>query len=228
MNSTWTSETLAIFLKEARTEIRGKTGIATAAVFSLSTVVTIALALYNKDVNQSALQDVCASLIWVVILFTSILTLPRTFLGEEERRTGDLLRLVARPHAVFWGKALFNLAQMWLICAFVSFLFIAITGIHIADYKLLVGCLIFGSASVVGAVTLCGAIAAEAQNRSAMAATIALPLVLIPTQWGVAGLRAAFGSIITNGGQGAAVGLFFYALLSFGLGPWIYAAIWKN
>jgi heme exporter protein B len=228
MNSAWISEISAIFLKEAKTELRGKGGVANAVVFALCTVVAISLALYNKNPNTAEMQDVCSSLIWIVILFASLLTLPKTFLGEEEAKTGDLLRLVARPHAVFWGKALFNLTQMWLLTAFVSVLFIGLTGISIHSFGLLIACLFAGAAAMVGGVSLCGSIASGAANRTALAATIATPLALIPMQWGVSGLRVAFGSIIANGGQGAAWGLLVYAVLSLSLGPWIYAAIWKT
>jgi heme exporter protein B len=228
MNSTWIFEIYAIFLKEAKLEVRGKGGISTALVFSLCTVVAISMALYNKNPNTPEMQDVCSSLIWLVILFASLLTLPRTFLGEEEQRTGDLLRLVSRPHSVFWGKALYNLVQMWILGGFVSLLFIVLTGISVRSIGLLVGCLFAGTSAIVGGVTLCGAIASRASNRTALAATIAAPLALIPTQWGVSGLRVAFGSIIANGGQGAAWGLLLYAVLSLIFGPWIYAAIWKS
>lgn len=228
MSSSWTAEVLAIFSKEVKSELRGKTGIATASVFALATVVTIALALYNKNPNQLDLQEVCAALIWVVILFAGLLTLPRSFLHEEEQRTSDLLRLMARPHAVFWGKALFNLLQMWAIAAVVTCLFVILTGISVVSFPLLISCVLAGSSAMVGAVTLCGAIASRASNRAALAATIAVPLVLIPTQWGVTGLRVAFGSIMAFGGLNSVVGLFAYATLSIGLGPWIYAAIWKS
>jgi heme exporter protein B len=228
MNSSWTTEISAVFLKEAKIEMRGKTGITTGSVFALCTVVTIALALYSKDPNKLQLQDVCASLIWVVILFASLLTLPRTFLGEEEQKTADLLRLTARPHAIFWGKAIFNLIQIWCLTAVVSALFILMTGIQVHSMGRLVACLFTGSSAMVGAVTLCGAIASHASNRAALAATIAIPLVLIPSQWGVNGLRDSFSSIVGFGGSGAAFGLFSYATLSLGIGPWIYAAIWKG
>jgi heme exporter protein B len=228
MNSSWIPEVISIFQKEAKIEMRGKTGIATALVFSIATVATISLALYNQNLNNDSMRDVCSSLIWVVILFASLLTLPRTFLAEEEHRTGDLLRLVARPHAVFWGKALFNLVQMWGLVAIVATLFVLLNGISVHNYGLLIASLITGSAAIVGGVTLCGALASRASNRAAVAATIAIPLVLIPTQAGVSGLRIAFGSIIASGGQGAPWGLLLYAILSFSLGPWIYAAIWKT
>ncbi|HWD37847.1 MAG TPA: heme exporter protein CcmB [Fimbriimonas sp.] len=224
----WRDEVLAIFKKEVLSEFRGKTGLSTGVVFSLSTIVTVALALFNKNPNKMDLQDVCASLVWIILLFASLLTLPRSFLVEEEQGTGDLLRLLARPHAVFWGKVIFNLIQMWLLCLLVAVLFIGLTGIVVTEPLVLAACLFSGGASLVGAVTLCGAIASRAANRAALAGAISIPLVLFPTQWGVSGLREAFGSVVATGGNTAAIGLTAYALLSLGIGPWIYAAVWKQ
>jgi heme exporter protein B len=197
-------------------------------VFSLATIVTVALALFNKNPNEGDLRDVSASLIWVILLFASLLSLPRSFLAEEEQGTADLLRLLARPHAVFWGKVLFNLGQMWLLCLVVSGLFVALTSLHVELPWLFAGSLLAGGAAVASAVTLCGAIASHAANRAALAGAIAIPLVLFPAQWGISSLRAALGVGTPLPGIYAAVGLMGYACISLAIGPWIYGATWKG
>jgi heme exporter protein B len=227
MNSNWLSEVGAIFEKEAKTELRTRTGLITGGVFALSTIVTVALALYNKNPNEGDLRDVSASLIWVILLFASLLSLPRSFLAEDELGTGDLLRLIARPHAVFWGKILFNLVQTWLLAIFVALLFFMLTGLQVVWPGLLVGSLAAGGAALAGAVTFCGAIAAQAANRAALAGAIAIPLVLFPTEWGVSSLRAAVGVGAPGPGWAALIGLAAYASLTLVLGPWIYAMVWK-
>jgi heme exporter protein B len=228
MSSTWASEISAVLSKEARLELRSKTGIVTSGVFALATIVTVSLALYNKDPNNGPLPDVSASLVWIILLFAALLSLPRTFLAEEEQGTADLLRLVARPHAVFWGKVLFNLIQIWLLALVVCVLYFALTGLHATSLGLLVAALLAGGTALASAVTLCGAVASHAANRAALAGAIAIPLVLFPTEWGVSGLRAAVGVGSLQTGVMATVGLFGYAALSLLIGPWIYAAIWKS
>ncbi len=228
MSSSWSREIGAMFRKEAQAEFRTRTGAVTSGVFSLSTIVTVALALFNKNPNEGDLRDVSASLLWIVLLFASLLSLPRSFLAEEEQGTADLLRLTARPHAVFWGKVLFNLVQIWLLCATVGVLFLALTGLHVELPGLFVASLVGGGAAIACAVTLCGAIASHAANRAALAGAIAIPLVLFPAEWGISSLRTSLGIGEPLPGILAAVGLMAYACISLAIGPWIYAATWKS
>src|SRR5437763_14502801 len=108
MNSSWSREIKAILRKEIASEIRTKSGLATVGLFSLAAVVAVAFAAFNLTIGGS----LASGLLWVTLLFTAAVALPRTFVSEEEQGTGDLLRLMARPEAVFWGKALYNLLLM--------------------------------------------------------------------------------------------------------------------
>ena len=228
MSSTWRSEVFAVLGKEFVGEIRSRTGIVTGGLFSFATIVTVATALFNKDANQAELRDVCASQIWTIILFAAILTLPRTFLSEEEQGTSDILRLSARPHAIFWGKAIFNLAQMSVLCFIVGILYVGLTGLRAPHVLMFAGTLLAGGAAVTGIITSCGAIASRASNRTLLAGAISLPLVIGPCQWGVTGLRSAMGGGFPQDGWMAVVGLSAYALLTLIVAPWIYATIWKG
>src|SRR4051794_37721914 len=105
LNSNWRVEIGAVFRKEWLNESRTRSGLISSLLFSVVAVVAIALATFGKTPDPT----IAAGLLWVTLLFSSILALPRSFIGEEETGTADLLRLLARPHVVFWGKALFNL-----------------------------------------------------------------------------------------------------------------------
>ena len=233
--SAWTAEVLAVLKKEAATEWRTKTGLMTGGLFGLSTVAALALAFYNKNPNRldaqfgdHPMKDVCASLIWTILLFSSVLSLPRAFLAEEENGTADLLRLMARPHAVFWGKMLFNLLQTWVGGLALGGLFVGTVRLEVPHVGLFVLCLLGGGAAIAGAVTLCGAIVAQAANRSALAGAVAIPLLLPLLQWGVTGLRAALGVERMGYGVNAAMGMGCYAVAAIVIGPYLYAAVWKS
>ena len=231
----WTPEVLAVFRKEMRTEWRTKTGLLTGGLYGVCTVVALAFAFLNKDPNRfdanfadHPMRDVCASLIWSILLFASLLSLPRAFLAEEENGTADLLRLMARPHAVFWGKMLFNLLQTWAGGLVLGVLFVGLVRLEVAHPLLFALCLLGGGAAVAGAVTLCGAIVAQAANRAALAGGIAIPLLIPLLQWGVKGLQAALGTEQLRTGQSAALGMACYAVASIVVGPYLYAAVWKS
>ena len=235
MTPSWTAEVLAVLRKEAATEWRTKTGLMTGGLFGLSTVAALAFAFYNKNPNRldaqfgdHPMKDVCASLIWTILLFSSVLSLPRAFLAEEENGTADLLRLMARPHAVFWGKMLFNLLQTWVGGLALGGLFVGAVRLEVPHVGLFAACLLGGGAAIAGAVTLCGAIVAQAANRSALAGAVAIPLLLPLLQWGVTGLRAALGVERYGYGVNAAMGMGCYAVAAILIGPYLYAAVWKS
>lgn len=235
MSSPWTPEILAVFRKEAATEWRTKTGLITGGLYGVATVLSVALAFFNKDANRQdavfldhPLKDVCASLVWSILLFSSLFSLPRAFLAEEENGTADLLRLMARPHAVFWGKTLFNLLQTWVGGLLLGTLFVLSVKLRVDHPLIFVGSILTGGAAVAGAVTLCGAIVAQAANRAALAGAVSIPLLLPLLQWGVTGMQAAFGTIATVSGTNAVLGMGAYAVLSVVVGPWLYAAVWKS
>lgn len=237
MNSSWRTEIFAIFRKEALVELRSRSGLVTSLLFGVASVITISLATFNTKLNG----DVAAGLLWVTILFASVLALPRTFLIEEEQGTGDLLRMTARPHAVFWGKALYNLALNLALAAVLTLLFLIFTGRPVSVPGLLAVSLIGGCAALTGAVTLCGALVARAANRTALAGAVAIPLILPVLAMGVSGTRVALSQGMLemvplsrvaeeflHGGTMASMGLLAYAAASLAIGPWLFAAVWKS
>lgn len=186
-------------------------------------MITLAFATFTTKLNA----DVASGLLWVGILFASVLALPRTFLIEEELATGDLLRLVARPHAVFWGKALYNLALILVAGTALTLLFVMFTGLTVPDPLLMAASIFGGCTCLAGAVTLSGALVAQAANRTALAAAVSTPLVLFVLALGVATSRSAFSPGLGNAWPWAG-GTVCFAIVLFALGPWLFAAVWKS
>lgn len=224
MSSSWRTEVIAIMRKEFQSELRARTGVLTAVLFGFTTVVALAYATFTKILSGT----IAAGLLFVGFLFAAILSLPRTFLVEEEQGTGDLLRLMARPHAVFWGKALFNFVQMLAICTILTGMFILLLKQPVTVPWLLAVCLVGSAASLAAGVTLSGALVAQAANRTALAAAVALPLLLPLAAMAVAGLRVALGDGQLAGGVSAGLGLVCYGIASFAVGPYLFAAVWKS
>ena len=225
MNSNWLSEIRAIFLKEWRTEMRSLSGVVTSMLFSVVTVYAISFAALNTKLHGT----VVAGMLWVALLFSAASSLTRIFLVEEEQGTADLLRLVARPHAVFWGKAIFNILQSLVTSVLLSILYLGFTSATVTIPWLFAVSLTAGCLSLAGAVTLCGAIAAQASNRSMLSAAIAVPLLLPLVALGVSGMRISLGDgSWASGGLASVIGLVGYAMATLATGPYIFAAVWKS
>lgn len=227
MRSRWSEEILAILRKEVLSEVRGRAGLLNSILFSIVTVVAVSLATSGNSISPTF----AAGLVWVALLFAGAVALPRSFTLEEEQQTGDLLRLMARPHAVFWGKALYNLGLMILVALVLSGLFLVLVSVKAdrpTEAWLFVLSLLGASAALSGAVTLCGALVAQAANRATLAGTISLPLLLPVLFLGVTSTKAALGDGTLEHGLVATAGLLSYGVASMALGPYLFAAIWKS
>ena len=220
----WSREIRAVFLKELRTELRTKSGLMTAGLFSVVAVVAVSFAAAGGGLPG----NLAAGLLWVTLLFASAVSLPRAFVVEDEQGTGDLLRLLARPHAVFWGKALFNLVQMVATGLILAVFFSVLTGTPMTHIGLFLVSLCAGCCALAGTVTLCGALVAQAANRWTLAGAVSLPLLLPMVALGVAATRVAFGVGAFQGGVTGCIGLSCYAVATIAAGPYLFAAVWKS
>jgi len=196
----------------------------TALLFGFTTVVALAYATLSKILSGTT----AAGLLFVGLLFAATLSMPRSFLIEEEQGTGDMLRLIARPHSVFWGKSLFNFAQMLVTGILFTGLSIFLMRIEVPHPGLLAASLFGTSATLAGGVTLTGSLVAQAANRSALASAVSLPLLLPLALLAVSGFRVAFGDGEYLGGVSAGYGLICYGVACFAVGPYLFAAVWKS
>ncbi len=217
-------EIRAVLAKELRTELRTKSGILTAGLLSVAAVIAMAFSVSG----QKLAGDMAAGSLWVILLFSAAVSLPRAFVAEDEQGTGDLLRLVSRPHAVFWGKALYNLIQMALTGLVLALLFGGLTDTEPTYLWLHLATLVAGCAALAGTVTLCGALVAQAANRWTLAAAVSLPVLLPVIALGVSASRVALGAGTLTAGTTGCVGLACYAVAGFAVGPYLFAAVWRN
>ncbi len=220
----WIQDVLAVLRKEATSEMRQKSGLLTAALFGVVAVIAMAFASFGFKLSSG----LASGLVWVTLLFVSVVAIPRVFLLEEEQGTGDLLRLCARPHSVFWGKGLFALVQLLAGAALTSVLFFGLTGVplyHVGIYALgLAG----GSVALAGTVTFCSALAAQAANRAILAGAISLILLLPLIAMAVLATRTALEPQGVRGGLEAVLGLWSYGLAVWAICPHLFAAVWKR
>lgn len=224
MSSTWGREVGAVVRKELRTELRNRSAGLTALMLSVATVFTMAFAFYGRELTG----DGGAGLLWSALLFAGVGSLARAFVAEEELGTGDLLRMWARPEAVYWGKVSFSFLQMGLTGAAVSVLFLTLTGLQVAHVGVLVVSLAGGSAALAGVVTFSSALIARGSNRGTLAGVVALPLLVPLVALGVAAGRSALGEPTTVPKWDACGGIWMYAVLVLMVAPYLFAALWRE
>lgn len=210
-----------------RSELRLRSGLVTTLLFGIFTVITISFATFDLHISP----QLGAGLLSVAMLFSAIVALPRAVLIEEEQGTGDLLRVLAQPEDVFWGKAIYNLLFMLISTAVVTGLFLGFTNTGVSMPWLLILSLTGACAAYAGTVTLCGALVAHASNRTALAGVLAVPLLLPLSFLEVSGLRVALemeGKFNVGNGIIAGVGLLSYGAAAMAIGPYLFSAVWKR
>lgn len=223
MKSGWTPETWAMLKKEILNELRGRNGLFATLLFALGTVTAIGLAAARGEPSPT----LAAGMFWIALLFAAVSGLLRTFLLEEETGTAELLRLWANPSPVFWGKFFFNLLLQFSVCVLITPLFILFVGAAITDWSLLIATLFIGSIALTAAVSICGAIACRAQGKAMVAGVISLPVLFPVLLMGISALRVALGAPV-SGGWAALSGCAGLALAFCAVGPYLFAAIWKQ
>ena len=222
-SSSWKNEITAVFMKEWKSESRSLSGITTTALLCLVSVVIANNITWTTSINPM----VGAGIYWMILVFSASVSLTRTFLLEEDNRTADFWRLMARPEAVYWGKALFNILQMLIATALMSVAFIILVKVHIDDSLTFITTAIGGAISIAMTVTLAGAIAAPANNRYTLAAAISVPILIVLVNIGITGTATACGEGLKDG-QRAGIVMFAYAAAACSIGPVVYSKIWKG
>jgi len=191
----WQREALAVFHKDWTSELRARHALAAILLFAITSLLLMALlaptAGFGLDATlkpaaeirrilldpaantESILQlgqtelraQLLAGLFWVIMFFSAMAGLPRVFVKEEESRTADLLRLSARPSAIFAGKLLFNAALMLLLAGVITPQFVVLFAVQIAQPGRFALEVLVGALSLAGASTLLGAMVARAGGR---------------------------------------------------------------
>lgn len=179
MSSSWVAEALAVFSKEWRTELRGRHSLSTLALFSVTILVVVSLALGPVGVSREDRTWVAPVVLWILLLFSALLGLPRAFVREEESRTAVALRLAATPSALYAGKLLFTFSLLIVLEILVAPLFLAALQLEPARVGVLALALAAGGLGLAAASTLVAAIAAQGEGKTTLFPVLALP-VLVP------------------------------------------------
>jgi len=176
----------AILRKECRSEWRTRYGLNAALLFAVTTLTAVSFAVGRLGDRT----DLLAALLWVVLLFASLVSLSHAFVREVEAGTLTLLRLVAAPTAIAFGKLAFNLLFLTVLELITVPLFMILMGGPPPRWGAFLGVLALGSLALASSSTLVGAVIAQTRGRGALFAALCLPILLPMLAAAVSGTRA--------------------------------------
>ncbi len=164
----------AIFYKDLLSELRQKEILNTVLFFGLLIIFIYSFAL---GTDPNLLKKMAPGLLWLVVLFSSILALDRSFQSElEEGCLDHLVLYAASPRALFLGKVVTNFFTILIIQITSAFAMMILFDLPFPDnFWLLAVTFLLGNLGLATLGTFYAALTIKTKARQAM-----LPLLLFP------------------------------------------------
>jgi heme exporter protein B len=171
------SSTYALIRKDVHSELRTRYALNALIMFVVTAVATILFALRSDQPTSSVLSG----LYWVVVFFTAMSGLSRTFVSEEERGTTMTLQLVASPSTVYFAKLIFNTALTFSMTIAVTILYMTVfsNAFVIKTLSIFLGTVVLGSLGFASASTIIAAIVAKANTRGTLYPVLSFPILIV-------------------------------------------------
>jgi heme exporter protein B len=168
-------EILILLSKELRLEWYRKYAFNGILLYIIATVFVAYLSFNLKKSQLSPLT--WNALFWIILLFTAISAIAKSFVQESESRHYYYYQLV-RPESVIVSKILHNSLLMSVMSAIGLPIYIVLLGNPVQDMPFFLLNVVLGSISFASALTLVSAIAAKAQSSGTLMAVLGFPIML--------------------------------------------------
>ncbi len=168
-------ELITLINKEIKLEWRQKYAVNGMLLYLISTVYVC----YQGFKAKSGSIDPITwnTLFWIILLFTGVNSIARSFVQE---RAGRLLYLytLASPKGIILSKIVYN-ALLMLILGTIGFLFYALVmGNPVQDLLYFYFSIVLGCIGFATTLTLVAGIASKADNNSTLMAILSFPIIL--------------------------------------------------
>lgn len=158
--------------KEFLLDWKEKNSIASILIYVTSTVFVCYLS-FQTIIDTTTFN----ALLWIIILFTSVNTITKSFVQESENRLLYMYSL-ANPQEIIMGKLIYN-SVLLLIISLVTFSAYALfLGNPIVDLLGFIGTLVLGSLGLSILLTVMAAIASKSSNNPALMAILSFPIII--------------------------------------------------
>ena len=166
-----------IAAKDLRIEVRGRHALGTILPFAATLLIAFGLSI---GPGRTLLQQTAPGLLWLAMLFASVLAFRRSY--EAEGEDGALEGLVLAPidkAAVFLGKAAAVAAQLVVLWAAVLVLVAALFDVSLGgDAGIVVAACLLGTVGLAAVGSLFGVLTESPRAREAIVPLLVLPLAV--------------------------------------------------
>ncbi len=117
------------------------------------------------------------ALFWIILLFTSVNAIAKSFMQENRGRLLYYYALVS-PQGIIVAKIVYNTALM-LLLAFICYIFYAVViGNPVQDTPMFLVTILLGAVGFSTSLTMLSSIAAKASNSSTLMAVLSFPVII--------------------------------------------------
>ncbi len=164
-----------IFIKEFVSEFRTRYALNALLMF---VVTTLSIILFSIG-KESPTQDILSGTLWIVIFFSAMSGLSRTFVAEEERGTSMTLRLLVNSSSVYIGKLFYNFILILVLSVIIGISYLLfIKEFTVKSFDIFWMTIFLGSAGLASASTILAAIIAKANTKGTLFPVLAFPILL--------------------------------------------------
>ena len=161
-----------LIVKELSLELKQKYALNSILLYVISTVFISYLSF--KSVLQPSAWN---ALFWIIMLFSSVNAINKSFLIENKRRHLYLYTLVS-AQAIIISKIIYNILLMMIISVICLGFYMLFLGNLVQNMPLFFAVLLFGSAGFSSLLTMVSAIASKTNNNFSMMAILSFPIMI--------------------------------------------------
>lgn len=167
--------TLTIFTKDFRSELRTRYALNALLMFVITTISIILFAIGNEAPSV----EILAGMLWIVIFFSAMSGMSRSFVSEEERGTVMTLHLIATPASVYFGKLVFNLILLLSMNIITVVLYLLVVpNFIVQSFSIFIVTLTLGTLGLASAATIIAAIIAKSNTKGTLYPVLSFPILL--------------------------------------------------
>ncbi len=196
-------QAVAVAGKDLRIEVRGRYALGAVLPFAGTLLIAFGLSL---GPGRALLQQTAPGLLWLAVLFASVLSIRRAYQAEGEDGALDGLALAPVDRAaIFLGKAAAVAVQLWALEVAIVLLVAGLFGLSLGGSPLtLVAAFLLGTIGLSAVGSLFGVLEESPRAREAIVPLLVLPLA---TPILLAGVKATAIATAGRGGAGSWLGL---------------------
>lgn len=168
-------EVKALIWKEITLEWRQRYALSGMLLYVISTVFVCYLS-FNLKRNELT-PIVWNTLFWIIILFTAVNAIARSF---SQERHGRLLYYytLASPQAIILSKIMYNTVLMLTLAGIGFGCYVFVMGNPVHDLGLYLAGIALGAVGFASVLTLVAGIASKAENSATLMAVLSFPIIL--------------------------------------------------